>query len=99
MHKPKAKYSIGFNDGHLSLQGAFTFSTVPVAWKELSPMLKKNSVTHLNLTEVTDSDSSLLALLLVIRRLNKKLRLAHLPESLASMSKVNGVLELLTHEQ
>lgn len=99
LKRKKDSYSIEFSDGHLSLSGALNFFTVPVLWKELLKIFKKNTVKQIDLSKITQSDSSALSLLLVIRRLNKKVNFTNLPQSLLSMSKVNGVLELLSYAQ
>ena len=80
------------------VSGAVTLANVAAALEEGYSQIRAGA-NAVDLAEVTELDSSLLAMLLAwlreARRLGRSLAVANLPEGLATIAKLYGVVELL----
>ena len=80
------------------VSGAVTLADVAAALEEGYSQIRAGA-NAVDLAEVTELDSSLLAMLLAwlreARRLGRSLAVANLPEGLATIAKLYGVVELL----
>ena len=80
------------------VSGAVTLANAAAALEEGYSQIRAGA-NAVDLAEVTELDSSLLAMLLAwlreARRLGRSLAVANLPEGLATIAKLYGVVELL----
>jgi len=90
---------IKVNNGKLYISGNLNFDSVVELWDESLPLLQNLQSLHVDLSNVTESNSAGLALLVEWLRYadqNKKtITFKYLPQQLLSIAKISGVDEIL----
>lgn len=96
-----ASYSLVFNDENkvFLATGELTFSTAKGLLDEAAILFENNHKLHIDLTDVTRSDSAGLAVLIAWIRLakagNKEIMFYNVPDQLLVIAKASGVDTLL----
>ncbi|MEO7560356.1 MAG: STAS domain-containing protein [Nitrosospira sp.] len=87
-------------DGKLSVEGSITFNNV-VAVVERGIALFNHDDLVIDLTRVTDVDSSAVSMLLEWQReasrRNRRMHFANMPQNLRGLAQLYGVSELILH--
>ena len=90
----------------LKIEGALTFTSLPRILEQTRAFAARADLPDalaIDLSEVSEVDSSAVALLLEwqrdAKRLGKHVTFVHLPENLASLAELYGVTELVTQEK
>lgn len=89
------------NEGELIVTGALSYDSVTPLFWEKSKTLLKNSPTpiHINLQNVTQSDSAGVALLVawkcLTRKEKKEMFFLHVPDQMQAIMRVSGLEKLL----
>jgi phospholipid transport system transporter-binding protein len=87
------------DDGTFSLSGELSFASVPEVWKAAESLFEGASQFEIDLSEVTRSDSSGLALLVewarYARREGKEIRFVRVPDQMIAIARVSGLDRVL----
>lgn len=83
----------------IKISGHLDFSNVPRLWNESLPLLAKIPEVHFDFTDVIDSNSAGLSLLLewvkLCKSQNKKISFENIPAQVLSIARVSGVDKIL----
>ncbi|WP_051396245.1 STAS domain-containing protein [Ignatzschineria larvae DSM 13226] len=77
-------------------QGCFDKFTIPNLWKKLQPALQATPANVVNLSEVEECDSALIALLVEIKKQQYDLNITAIPENLEQLLDLYQVKTLLS---
>jgi len=90
---------VDLGDGEFSIRGALTFDTVRQVMELSKPLFVDHDVIHIDLADVTKSDSAGLALLLEWvnwgRHYVHEIRYRNVPEQIQAIAKISEVSDLL----
>lgn len=86
-------------DNNINVSGVLNFETVPALMKQAEQMFKSQNTVNVDLTDVTDSNSAGLALLLEMVRVtklqNKTINFKNLPKQICIVANAYGIDEEL----
>ena len=84
------------SDNVCYFQGCFDKFTIPALWKKLQPELQATPANTVNLSEVDECDSALIALLVEIKKQQQDVKITVIPENLMQLLDLYQVKTLLS---
>ena len=88
--------NIAHDNGIYKLQGCFDKFSIPMQWKQFKVLLKDNAPKNFDLSEVTECDSALIALLVEVKRQYPAITITNVPENLLLLLDLYQVKHLLS---
>lgn len=82
--------------GVYRLQGCFDKFSIPQQWKQFQVLMKESSPKTFDLSEVTECDSALIALLVEVKRQYPAITITNVPENLSLLLDLYQVKHLLS---
>jgi len=102
LHEPSARYEAEIIDqggGRFAIQGPLTYETAREVMELSKPLFADHDVLHIDLAEVTETDSGGLALLLEWvnwgRHYVHEIRYKNIPERIQAIARISEVSDLL----
>lgn len=90
---------VSLGEGRFGIQGPLTFETVNVVLQRSKALFADHDILHIDLAEVTESDSAGLALLLEwvnwARHYVREISYENIPEQIQAIAKISEVSDLL----
>lgn len=90
-------------DGKLALRGKLSFSSVPALWEDCRKHLNVSDPDMVDLSQVTQSDSAGLALLIACiryaKKKNRELHFLNMPEQMHEIARVSSLDDILNLKQ
>ena len=101
-HDPNARSQVELvevGDGKFQIQGPLTFDTVNIVMQRSKALFADHDIIHIDLADVTESDSAGLALLLEwvnwARHYVREISYANIPEQIQAIARISEVSDLL----
>ncbi len=84
------------SDGVYYLQGCFDKFTIPAIWSELQSSLLRTAAVEVDLSQVEECDSALIALLVEIKKQQYSVKIIDIPDNLVQLLDLYQVKTLLS---